>query len=117
MVLCVALAAMGYVLLAPPPRLSAAAADGVYRNSCCGALVLKSGRGAHGDATFDYVIERDKMGPYVLPTSRLVTVDDESRLVIVQHEPALKLRLQAATEPQWIDIPDYGKTYRFVRQP
>ena len=78
--------------------------------------MLKAGRGTHGGAAFDYVIEDDKTGPFVLPTSRLVTVAD-ARLVIAQDEPPLKLRLETSTKPQWIDIPDFGKTYRFVRQP
>jgi hypothetical protein len=87
-------------------------------NECCGTLTLKGGLGTHGSATFDYVIERDKGGPFVLPTSRLVAVDDASRLVIVPNEPALKLRFEASVgRPRWIDVLDIGKRYRFVRQP
>ena len=105
-----------YIVLKPAPKLPISQADGAYANTCCGTLVLKAGRGAYGKATFDYVIERDKVGPYVMPTSRLVVDDDASRLVIVQHGAPLKLRLEISAKPQWIDIPDLGRKYRFMRK-
>jgi len=116
-IMLIGLAVGGYFVLKPPEQLPLSQADGIYANSCCGTLVLKGGRGTHGGAAFDYVIEQDKMGPFVLPKSRLVTVDDASRLVIVQDEPPLMLRLETSMRPQWIDIPGFGKSYRFARQP
>jgi hypothetical protein len=111
----IGLAVVGYMVLKPPEQLPISQADGSYENSCCGSLVLRGGRGAYGTDAFDYLIENDKGGAFVLPTHQLV-VDHGSRLVIVPDEAPLKLRLETGAKPQWIDIPGVARTYRFVRQ-
>lgn len=113
---------IGYALFVPPERLPISGANGTYANACCGALVLEDGHASAGAKEFAYVIQHDKNGPFILPTSHRVTIHDGSRLGVTPNEAALILRLDPSATARWIDIPDFdighsGREYRFTRLP
>ena len=103
-----------FILFAPQEQLPVGAADGIYANSCCGDLILSSGEARIGLQAIGYVIERDKQGPYVLPIGRRVEADTKG-ISVAQGKP-LKLRLDTASSPHWIDLPGPNSDVRFMRK-
>ena len=84
------LIAWAVVFLAPQDRLPLDIADGAYASDCCGQVVLKGGEARAGQLAFQYVIDRDKQGPYILPIKRMVTADT-SGLAVAEADTPLKL--------------------------
>jgi hypothetical protein len=84
------------------PKLPITIANGAYQNDCCGTLVLQDGRMSAMNQSVSYVIERDKGGPYVLPS---VYVGGSAKgLVIERSKASLKLHLDDAENPTAIEL-------------
>lgn len=97
------------------PQLSIALADGSYVNECCGRLTLINGRMTVGARNVSYVVEDDKEGPYVLPTSY---VGAASRGFVMRRDgQPLKLRLNNEAHPTSIELVDdtSGSIFSFHR--
>ena len=115
LILVASLGGMGYILLTGEPKLATGVADGSYSNPCCDRLVLKNGQMSIKDQYVSYVVERDKVGPYVLP-EHLVTVRAGHNLEIDRAATPLKLRLDSAERPRQIAILGEGANYIFQQQ-
>ncbi len=115
LLLCVITVGWAYVLFVPPPRLPTSFANGVYYNTCCGSVTLSNGTGTSKFGSFEYVIEKDKVGPYVLPTDHAVIAAPQG-IVVLPRKPDLFIRTDTSTPPQWIDILGPQAEYRLTRQ-
>jgi len=91
-------------LIAGQSRLPIDAANGAYFNACCGNLVMRDGHIALGNQRVTYVIERDKVGPYVLPKTYLGASGEG--FVLKSDGFPVKLRLDASSSPQTIELVD-----------
>ena len=89
------------------PRLPIAIANGSFANSCCGTISLRDGRMIVANQQVDYVIESDKLGPYVLP-SFYVGASAHGFDVRREHFP-LKLRIDNDSHPAEIGLLDDGE--------
>lgn len=110
------LLAWAYIALSKDPRLPTSIANGRYSNDCCGTLVLHDGVMTVATQRVDYIIERDKAGPYVLPTAY---VGVSARAIVVRSNAyPLKLRLDDPAHPNQLelfgDAADSGR-YPFAR--
>lgn len=97
------------------PRLPLNVANGTYSNSCCGMLDLKDGRMSVSTQQVGYVVESDKVGPYVLPS---VYVGASPRgFVIRRNGSPLKLHLDDESRPAVIELMDDadGSVFSFHR--
>ncbi|WP_139810174.1 hypothetical protein [Sphingomonas azotifigens] len=112
MVLC----AWAYIALSREPRLPTSIANGRYSNGCCGTIFLHDGVMTVANQRVDYIIERDKAGPYVLPTAY---VGASVHAVVVKFDAyPLKLRLDDAAHPHQLELLDDaadGVRYSFTR--
>ena len=111
-----ALCVWAYIALSGQPRLPTGIANGQYSNGCCGTIVLHDGVMAVANQRVDYIIERDKAGPYVLPTAY---VGASAHAFVVRFDTyPLKLRLDDSTHPHKLELLGYaadGRRYSFVR--
>jgi hypothetical protein len=98
-----------------PPREDISLANGIYRNPCCKPVILKDGKMSSSNQSFDYVVEYDKGGRYVL-TQHLVSVADKGKLEIDNSAFPLKIRIVGDKPPKSLEISGIEKTYHFVRQ-
>ena len=112
-----------YIAFWSIPKLPVSTADGAYFNSCCEPIILNRGFASSGHVRFNYVVERDKIGPYILtsPDHTLISVSKSG--LTVTDGWALKMRFDDKPDPSWIDIigdpenPDLKPSYRFARRP
>lgn len=102
----VGLSVMVYIVLTDQPQLPINAADGSYFNSCCGNFALKHGAMMINNRQVGYVIESDKVGPYVL--TRGYVGASPAGFVIRADAFPMKLRLDASATPQHIEMMDVG---------
>ncbi|WP_138983907.1 hypothetical protein [Sphingomonas elodea] len=112
MVLC----AWVYIALSGEPRLPTSIANGRYSNGCCGTIVLHDGVMTVANQRVDYIVERDKAGPYVLPTAY---VGASAHAIVVRSDAyPLKLRIDDPAHPRQLellgDAADGGR-YSFAR--
>lgn len=97
------------------PRLPISLGNGSYSNGCCGELTLKDGIMKVGDQQVTFVIERDKGGPYVLPSFYVGAA--ERGFVFRRNGGALKLHLDNDSHPAAIELMDDtdGSVFSFRR--
>jgi hypothetical protein len=89
------------------------AANGVYANICCGQVTLQNGLMTFGNKQYvSYVIERDKLGRYVLPADYIGA--SESSLIVRRGGVPLKLRLGDEPQPNHLDLMDDRSISVFV---
>jgi hypothetical protein len=101
----------------PTPQLPISAANGYYTNVCCGTLFLENGRMKVLNQYVSYVVERDKVSPYVLPS---VYIGASARgLVVDRSDNSLILRLNHQINPTNIELMDKsdGVVISFHRLP
>ena len=103
-----------YILLVPMPQLPIGIANGSYANKCCGTIQLKNGEMSVGGQLVSYVVERDKMGPYVLP-SAYVGVSDGKTLEVDRRKYVLKIRLDDSVQPTQFQLMTDEAIYSFKR--
>lgn len=112
----IVLCAWAYIALTGEPRLPTGIANGRYSSGCCGTIVLHDGVMIVGNQRVDYIIERDKVGPYVLPAAY---VGASAHAVVVRSDAhPLKLRLDNPAHPRQLELIDDavgGGRYAFVR--
>ena len=107
---------LAYIALIGEPRLQIDVANGAYSNPCCGSVVLRNGIMTVAHRRIGYVIERDKVGPYVLPTAYVGA--SNRGFVIKPSASALILRLDDPEHPQRLELVDVepnGQAYPFKR--
>jgi hypothetical protein len=108
--------AWAYILIAGQPRLPVDAADGTFTNQCCGEVTLKDGVISVGSQRLNYLIESEKIGPYVLP--KVIVGASNKGFVIRPDGYSLKLRLDRTADPMNIELiderPNAG-TFSFIR--
>ncbi len=98
-----------------PPRLPIGTADGTYANPCCGSIRLHNGQMIFGRGQIvSYVVEHDKVGRYVLPTS-YVGVWSGKAVQANRSANPLKLRLDDATRPTTIELLSESAGFDFKR--
>ena len=97
---------MAYLVFTGEPRLPIDVADGTYLNPCCGVLTLNHGSMNFKNEGFNYVIERDKIGPYVLPIG-YVGASAQGFEALPSGIPQ-KLRLDRPANPQHVELPGDG---------
>ena len=100
-ILAAVFAIWGYLFFVPPPTLAKSFADGTYENPCCGSLTLRGGQMSVAGQTISYVVQKDKGGPYVLP-SVYVGILDGDKFDIGRSRYPDKLRLYDHVHP-WSD--------------
>lgn len=91
-------------------------ANGRYSNNCCGTIVLHDGVMIVANQRVDYIIERDKAGPYVLPKAYVGM--SAHALVVRSDAHPLKLRLDDPGHPLQLELNDDvtgGGRYQFSR--
>jgi hypothetical protein len=115
LIIGVVLITWAYVAIVPPPRLPVSSADGSYYNSCCGLVRLLGGAGSTPSGSFKYVIEKDKIGPYILPIDHAVVATPNS-IVVLSRKPDMFIRVDKAPAPEWIDIIGPRAVHRFQRR-
>lgn len=100
-----------------PPRLPIETANGIFTSVCCGSMTLRDGVLTFGNGQkVSYVIERDKVSPYLLPNGYLGSSD--RGLVFDRNGSPLKLRLWGEPRPNRIDVTNgtTGETAAFDRR-
>ena len=115
-VVTVVLATWAYIALTGEPRLPINIANGSYSNRCCGTVIFTNGVMTVADQRVSYVVEEDKVGPYVLPTAYVGA--SKGGVMVRSGSSALKLRLDDSVHPQQVELIDDapgGKAYLFVR--
>jgi hypothetical protein len=115
LMICGVILAWAYILIVPPPRLSASFANGSYFNPCCGVVRLSDGNGSTEHGSFKYIIEKDKGGPYVLPTDHAAIAVPGS-ISLLTRNYTLFIRIDNAPRPNWIDVIGPEAEHRFVRR-
>ena len=108
--------AWAYILIAGEPRLPIGAANGTYSNRCCGTLTLKNGTMRIGGQKINYVIESNKMGPYVLPNV-YVGASPQGFVVRPKGYPLI-LNLDRPNDPRRVELLDDSVgpvSYTFAR--
>ncbi|MDB5712719.1 MAG: hypothetical protein JWO15_116 [Sphingomonadales bacterium] len=96
-----------------PPRLPIGTADGTYTNPCCGPVRLHNGQMALGRGLIvSYVVEHDKIGRYVLPSSYVGVWSGKAVQADGSAYP-LKLRLNDATRPTSIELVSGSEAFDF----
>ena len=99
-----------------PPRLPVGTADGTYANPCCGSIRLHNGQMVFDRGqTVSYVVEHDKVGRYVLPSS-YVGVWSGKAVQVDRSANPLKLRLDDATRPTRIELLSGSAALDFKRE-
>lgn len=104
-----------YIALTDAPRLQFRVANGVYSNRCCGSIVLNNGMMTVANQRIGYVIEQDKIGPYLLPKTYVGAA--KTGFVVRSDRYALKLRLDDPARPRQVELLDDGPggtAYPFV---
>ncbi len=112
----VVLFAWAYIELSGEPRLPTSIANGRYSNDCCGTMVLNDGVMIVSNQRVRYAIERDKGGPYVLPTTYVGA--SSHAFVIKSDAHPLKLRLDDPSHPRQLELLSNtkdGGRYSFAR--
>jgi hypothetical protein len=115
-VVTVVLAAWAYIALTGEPRLPINIANGAYSNRCCGTVIFANGVMTVADQRVSYVVEEDKVGPYVLPKEYVGA--SNGRVIVRSGSFPSKLRLDDPAHPQQVELVDDapgGKAYFFVR--
>jgi hypothetical protein len=98
-----------------PPRLPIGTADGTYANPCCGSVRLHNGQMIFGRGQIvSYVVEHDKIGRYVLPSSYVGVWSGKAVQTDSSANP-LKLRLDDATRPTSIELLSGSAAFDFKR--
>ncbi|WP_242154784.1 MULTISPECIES: hypothetical protein [unclassified Sphingomonas] len=98
-----------------PPRLPIGAADGTYVNSCCEPIKLQNGQMSFGHSqTISYVVEYDKVSPYVLP-SAYVGISGGKAVQIERSISPSFLRLADTKRPEAIELPSDTAIFTFKR--
>jgi hypothetical protein len=115
LLLCAILLALTCVFFIPPPNLPTSFANGVYYSACCGSVRLSNGIGTVKSGSFKYVIEKDKEGPYILPTDHAVVANSED-IIIADRKAEFFIRTDGSTPPQWIYILGPQAEHKFMRQ-
>lgn len=115
-VLIVVVCAWAFIALTDEPRLQLGIANGSYSNRCCGTVTFANGVMSVANQRVSYVVERDKVGRYVLPSAYVGAT--ETGFVIRSNAHALKLRLDDSTLPQHVLLFDDGpgNAYPFARR-
>lgn len=113
----VAVSLWAYIALTGQPRLPIGIANGSYSNRCCGTLVVADGVMTLANQRVSYVIEQDKVGPYLLPKTYVGAANHG--FVFRSASYPLKLRIDNSVHPQQIELSDDGsggKAYVFASQ-
>lgn len=98
-----------------PPRLPIGTANGTYANPCCGSIRLHNGQMVFGRGQMvSYVVEHDKVGRYVLPSS-YIGVWSGKAVQADRSANLLKLRLDDATRPTSIELLSGSAAFDFKR--
>ena len=116
-VVTVVLAIWAYIALTGEPRLPINIANGSYSNRCCGTVIFANGVMTVADQQVRYVVEEDKVGPYVLPEAYVGASNGE--VIVRSGSSALKLRLDDSAHPQQVELVDDapgGNAYLFMRE-
>lgn len=109
---------LAVVIISQPfstPKLPIATANGTYANDCCGTILLRNGQMTVLSQQVSYVVERDKIGAYVLPT---FYVGPTPRGIVFRRESfPLKMRLDGEAAPTAIQLMSYddGSVFSFHR--
>jgi hypothetical protein len=125
--LALALVSVGILLLvratSAEHKLPVSAANGIYENSQGSALVLRDGLLSTGGKSASYVIEIDKMGPYVLVDRRL-NIDGAGFVQVGSDQGMMKSHMDDSKHPSVISFwmwrsADYQSLdrYEFRRAP
>ncbi|RZF63494.1 hypothetical protein EWE75_15765 [Sphingomonas populi] len=98
-----------------PPRLPIGAADGTYANPCCEPIKLHNGQMTFGHSqTISYVVEYDKVSPYVLP-SAYVGISGGKAVQIERSISPSFLRLADTSRSETIELPSDTAIFTFKR--
>jgi hypothetical protein len=103
----VGLGAMLYLFASDEPKLPIAVANGSFSNAEIGTIVLRDGQLKANGHAVPYVVETDKVGPYVLPTGYVGV--SERRILVNRGSAPLKLRLDHSTQPRHLGLHDVGR--------
>lgn len=112
-----ALAALALIFWAlRRPSLPYDAADGDYASDCCGTITLRNGSLYAEDTRIaDYVVLRDRRGPYLLPDRFVGTLN--TGIETAGNRPPRPLRLDKLPQPNHILFPDVDTATLFRRSP
>jgi hypothetical protein len=98
----------------PPNQPPIGTANGVYANACCGLVKLHDGLMTFNNNQFvSYIVERDKVGRYVLPQSYVGASD--SALIVRRGDTPLKLYLSDELHPHHLYPMSDGAVFSFAR--
>lgn len=115
-VVTVVLAAWAYIALMGEPRLPINVANVSYSNRCCGTVIFANGVITVVDQQVSYVVEEDKVGPYVLPKEFVGA--SNGRVIVRSGSSPRKLRLDDPAHPQQVELVNDAsgdKAYLFKR--